>query len=149
VFTIAPPRVDSVIHLRLDFVLRQLESTGIFGTLSKGLSVKSESLARYIRVLLASFKARDLVEFMDNLSGGNTRQALDFVTAFIGSGHVNAERILNIAAEQSDPYTIPVHEFMRAVIYGDFEHFDPSASPVANLFDIFDARRTRALPTCQ
>ncbi len=25
---------------------------------------------------------------------------------------------------------------MRAVIFGDFEHYDPTASPVANLFDI-------------
>ncbi len=136
VFTIAPPRVDHVIELRLEFVLAQLQSTGTFGSLSPGLSVKSESLTRYVDVLLQSFRAsQGLVEFIDNLSGGNTRQALDFVTVFIGSGHVNAEKILNIA-EEFGRYSIPVHEFMRAVIYGDFEHFDPAASPVVNLFDI-------------
>ena len=136
VFTIAPPRVDQVINLRLEFVLAQVGSTGTFRSLSSGLSVKSESLMRYIQVLLQSFqKSKDLVEFIDNLSAGNTRQALDFVTVFIGSGHVNAEKILNIA-EEFGHYTIPVHEFMRAVIFGDFEHFDPSASPVVNLFDV-------------
>ena len=75
------------------------------------------------------------MEFIDNLSGGNTRRVLDFVTAFIGSAHVNAEKILNIA-EESGRYTIPVHEFMRAVVFGDFEHYEPGASPIANLFDI-------------
>jgi hypothetical protein len=136
VFTIAPPRVDQVIKLRLEFVLKQAQSTGTFGSLSPGLSVKSGSLNGYIEVLLRSFaSSKGLVEFIDNLSGGNTRQALDFVTAFIGSGHVNAEKILSIA-EEFGSYTIPVHEFMRAVIYGDFEHFDPAASPIVNLFDI-------------
>lgn len=48
---------------------------------------------------------------------------------------MNAEKILNIADEQGH-YTISIHEFMRAVIYGDFEHYDPAASPIANVFDI-------------
>jgi hypothetical protein len=29
-----------------------------------------------------------------------------------------------------------LHEFLRAIIYGDTEHYDPDASPIANLFDI-------------
>jgi hypothetical protein len=37
---------------------------------------------------------------------------------------------------------------MRAVIYGDFEHYDPSASPIANIFDISspDGREHFLLP---
>jgi hypothetical protein len=50
------------------------------------------------------------------------------VTAFIGSGHVDAEKILEIAEEYGGN-VIPIHEFMRAVIYGDFEHYDPEPSP--------------------
>ena len=136
VFTIAPPRVDQVITLRLEFVLEQLRSTRTFQSLSSGVSVGSESLNDYIEVLLKSFRrSNDLIEFIDNLSGGNTRKALEFITAFIGSGHVNAEKILNVAG-QAGSYVIPIHEFTRAVTYGDFEHYDPAASPIVNLFDI-------------
>jgi hypothetical protein len=136
VFTISPPRIDQVLTLRLEFVSRQIQSSGTFRALPAGLTVRSESLARYVRVLLDSFRRSErLMEFIDNLSGGNTRRALDFVTAFVGSGHVNAEKILDIA-EEFGSYTIPIHEFMRAVIYGDCEHFDPAASPIVNLFDI-------------
>ncbi|MDG7001989.1 MAG: hypothetical protein JRN15_23055, partial [Nitrososphaerota archaeon] len=136
VFTISPPRVDSVIKLRLQFVLSYLQDTGHLSSLGPNLSVRSDSLLSYVEVLITSFKkSHQLVEFIDNLSGGNTRRALDFLMTFIGSGHVNAEKILNIAREQGY-YTISIHEFMRAVIFGDFEHYDPSASPVANAFDI-------------
>ncbi len=33
-------------------------------------------------------------------------------------------------------YTIPLHEFLRGVIYGDGKYFDPSTSSIANLFDL-------------
>jgi len=136
VFTIAPPRIDLVIAARLQFVLEQIRETGRFSGLPSGLSLHSQSLMRYVEVLITSFqRSRELVEFIDNLSGGNTRRALDFLVSFVGSGHVNAEKILEIFETQGH-YTIPIHEFMRAVIFGDFEHYDPSASPAANLFDI-------------
>ena len=148
VFTISPPRVDQVIKLRLQFVLNYLQDTGKLSSLGPNLSLRSASLVRYIEVLLESFqRSHHLVEFIDNLSGGNTRRALDFLMTFIGSGHVNAEKILRIADEQGH-YIISIHEFMRSIIYGDFEHYDPSASPIANLFDISspDGREHFLLP---
>jgi hypothetical protein len=33
-------------------------------------------------------------------------------------------------------YIIPLHEFLRAIIYGDTEMYDPASSPVPNAFDI-------------
>jgi len=33
-------------------------------------------------------------------------------------------------------YFIPLHEFHRAIIYGDNVHYDPSRSPIANILDI-------------
>jgi hypothetical protein len=148
VFTISPPRVDLVINLRLRFVLNYLHDSGKFASLGPNLSLKSPTLYRYIEVLLESFKrSKPLVQFIDELSGGNTRRALDFLLAFIKSGHVNAEKILSIA-DAGGHYNIPIHEFMRAVIYGDFEHYDPAASPVANIFDISspDGREHFLLP---
>ncbi len=148
VFTISPPRVDQVIKLRLRFVLNYLQDTGQLTSLGPALSLRSDSLVRYIEVLLESFKkSRQLVQFIDELSGGNTRRALDFLLTFIGSGHVNAEKFLSIANVQGY-YTFSIHEFMRAVIYGDFEHYDPAASPVANIFDISspDGREHFLLP---
>ncbi len=98
--------------------------------------MNSTLLSEYLHVLVESFEASaNLIEFIDNLSGGNTRQALEFVSDFVGSGHVDAQKIADTYRE-SGSYTIPVHEFLRAIIFRDYEHYDPTASRIANLFDI-------------
>jgi len=136
VFTVAPPRVDLVVSKRLAFALLQLTETGRLDTFPQGLTIQSQTLSDYLHVLLKSFENnQDLMEFVDNLSGGNIRQALDFLGAFVGSGHVDTGKIVT-ALQETGGYIVPVHEFMRAVIFGDHEHFDPSASPLVNLFDI-------------
>jgi hypothetical protein len=136
VFTISPPRIDVVIKKRLHFALGQLQRTGRLEAFPSNITINSQTLSRYMEVLLHSFEeSEELNSFVDNLSGGNIRRALDFLNAFIGSGHVNAAKILD-RYEQQGSYTISVHEFMRAVIFGDHEHYDPSISPIANLFDI-------------
>jgi hypothetical protein len=136
VFTIAPPRIDHVLRRRLEFAQAQLKKKGTLGTLGDSVTFQSHHLEAYIRALLHSLENnRELVELLDNLSRGNVREALSYVTAFVGSGHVNSEKIVEIV-EQSGRYTIPVHEFLRAIIYVDNQHYDPIASAIANLFDI-------------
>jgi hypothetical protein len=41
-----------------------------------------------------------------------------------------------VTTEKSGAYYIPLHEFQRAVIYGDARYYDPDRSPIANLFDV-------------
>lgn len=53
----------------------------------------------------------------------------------MGSGHVDTEKILGIW-RSGVRYVIPLHEFLRAIIYGDTEMYDPASSPVPNAFDI-------------
>jgi len=50
----------------------------------------------------------------------------------MGSGQINTEKMLE-RHDQSGHYNIPVHEFVRSIIFGDTKYYDPSSSPVANL----------------
>jgi hypothetical protein len=156
VFTVSPPRLDEVIYKRLQYAIDQLVATGRVGQSKAWLSVDSSSLLTYLRTLLDSFeKSYELMESLDNMSGGNIREAIRFVIAFIGSGHVNAEKIIEkhqrnteiarrAAIEKPRKYTPPayvisVHEFLRAIIYGDHVYYDPASSPVFNVFDVATA----------
>jgi hypothetical protein len=76
----------------------------------------------------------ELFECIVNLSGGSVRAALQFVNEFFGSGHVDAEKIVRLSTHGG--YTIPVHEFLRAIIFGDSRYYHPERSPVTNLFDV-------------
>jgi hypothetical protein len=136
VFTVAPARIDDVLLLRLKFARKQLVETGKLQSFPKGLTLDSTSLVSYMDVLIKAFQEDDrLKELLDNMSGGNIRQALGFVATFVGSGYVRTKRILSIAAE-GGTYNVPMHEFIRAIMYGDQEYYDASKSPILNVFDI-------------
>jgi len=133
-FTIAPPRVDEVVNRRLIYGLKLLEKDQF--PLSGDVSVKSERLGNYIKVLIHSFSNNlYLMKFLDNMVGGNIRLALEFVRVFIGSGHVDTGKILDIFKVQGS-YLVPLHEFIRAVTYGDHEYYSQGTSEIMNIFDI-------------
>jgi hypothetical protein len=139
VFTISPPRIDEVIEKRLIFA--QKIARGEIPLSSVKLSLQFPKLDILIEILKSSLKRnKNLLECIDNISGGNVRQAIDLVKAFLGSGHVDTEKILALNEtnlfERQDPYLIPLHEFLRAVIYGDSVYYDPNRSPMTNLFDV-------------
>jgi len=135
-FTISPPRVDHVINKRLAFGLRLASGEVPITSLPEGTKAKFHNLATIINAFQGSLEySSDLMEAIDNISAGNVRQALDLVKSFFGSGHVDTQKIIRIRAESGN-YFVPIHEFLRAVIYGDNQHFDPTRSPVTNLFDI-------------
>ncbi|MFJ2751931.1 hypothetical protein [Streptomyces sp. NPDC087297] len=140
VFTISPPRVDLVIKKRLEYALNKLINGGVLALSSEGISIESHMLREYIEVLIDSLERNSsLAECLDNISAGNVRDALDLLTNFVGSGHVDTGKILEIKIKTGE-YYVPLHEFLRAVIFGDNEYYSPETSFVANVFDIITPR---------
>ena len=139
VFTISPPRIDRVIEKRLEFALKLTSGQLPIQALPENTAVNLDKLQAIIQVFLDSLRRnRDLKEFLDNMAAGNVRLALNLVKGFFGSGHVDTQKIVNICYETGS-YTVPIHEFIRAVMFGDAEYFDPEGSVVANLFDVSHA----------
>jgi len=139
-FTISPPRTERVIHKRLRFALRITSGEIPMQSVAGGIQVRLKNLEIIIRVFLNSLEqSEEISECIENLAGGNIRLALDFVRGFFGSGHVDTEKIVYIYEHptwRGATYIIPLHEFLRAVIFGDAEHYDPERSPILNLFDL-------------
>jgi GTPase SAR1 family protein len=147
-FTISPPRIDRVIEKRLLFGIKitngEIPIRSVPGTI-QGNFVK---LSKIMGIFLSSLRVNnELIEFIDNISGGNVRVALDIVKEFFGSGHVDTQKILDIY-DESGGYKIPIHEIIRAVMFGDSEHYHPDQSPIANVFDVssFDTKEHFLLP---
>jgi len=147
-FNISPPRADIMLQRRVDFALQQLRETRRLGSFPPGVAVESESLQLFLEMLADNFRSnRDLLTLIDNLAGGNMRAALGFVAGFIGSGHIDTTKMLEITRNQQH-YIIPLHEFLRALLFGDGVYYDPQSSPIANLFRITqpDGREHFLLP---
>lgn len=148
VFTVEPARVDQVILRRLEYAKLKVVESGEGGVFPENLSIDVDDLNTYMETLIRAFTVNeDLNALVDNLSGGNLRTALMFIFTFIGSGYVSTARVLEVA-KSGKLYTVPMHEFVRAIIYGDYDYYDPKYSVICNLFDISadDGREHFLLP---
>lgn len=133
-FTIAPPRIDDVINKRLLFAQKITRGEIPLSKLNNATSFsKLDILIQCFIDSLATNKY--LFTFFENVSNGNIRKAVELIKKFFGSGHVNTEKIIAFIQE-TGKYTIPVHEILRSVIYGDNEHYSPVNSEITNLFDV-------------
>jgi GTPase SAR1 family protein len=133
-FTIPPPRLDDVIKKRLEFAQKITSGEIALTTLDNKTSFSK--LHSLIDVFLFSIEANQyLLTFLNNVSNENIRKAIELIKKFFGSGHVDMEKIIEIY-DRDGRYTIPIHELLRSVIYGDNIHYSPTNSEIINVFDI-------------
>lgn len=134
VFKIMPPRPDTVIQKRLDFVLDLMAGDDDEINDIVGYNLQSDSLRYFLEMLSANMETnRSVNAFIDNMAGGNMRRALGFITRFVGSGHVDTVKIVDIWA-RTGRYWIPEHELLRALLHGDGIYYEPESSDIANVF---------------
>ena len=72
---------------------------------------------------------------MSNITGGNIREVLELIKGVIGSPNVDSDKIIAIMESDGD-YIIPLHEFSKAALLGEYSHYDSKSSLALNLFDI-------------
>lgn len=135
IFTISPPRIDSVIKKRLLFALSMAEGRVPIEAINY-VRVNAGNLAQFLKALISSLSENsELYEFLSNITGGNIRAAVEFVTGFIGSPNVDSEKIIRIM-NQKGRYRIPLHEFTKSALLGDYSHYNPDTSIAMNIYDI-------------
>jgi len=135
VFYIMPPRPELVLERRLIFALNMAEGRMQIDALS-GVSLNLSDIALFFKALLFSLRKNPQVsEFLSNITGGNVRSMIDFVTKFIGSPNVDSDKIIKIMKEAGE-YVIPLHEFSKAALLGDYSHYDPRSSMAMNIIDV-------------
>ncbi|WP_311750981.1 P-loop NTPase fold protein [Proteus columbae] len=134
IFTISPPRIDEMISKRLRYAVRLARGEEVSPL--NNASVTSENLALFLEVLISSLqKNKELNEFLANITGGNIRKVIEFVTGFIGSPNIDAEKIIDLQEEQGR-YIIPLHEFTKQALLGDYSHYSQETSSSMNVLDL-------------
>lgn len=134
VFTISPPKLEDAVEKRLAFALKIADGR-IPPSRLQNLTLHIGSLAIILRTLISSLREnRDLLEFIVNVSSGNVRVAIELITKFIGNPNVETDKIVKIATEEGG-YTIPLHEFAKGGLLGDYTYYKEDASYAYNLFN--------------
>lgn len=141
ILTISPPRVDLVLEKRLKFSLELAEGKLPLERL-QGITLRLDSIVLFLKALIFSLKkSQELREFLSNITGGNIREALELIKGFVGSPNVNSDKIISIMNQDSD-YIIPLHEFSKTALLGEYSHYDSKSSLALNLFDVVNPDRS-------
>lgn len=137
-FTISPPRVDLVIEKRLEFALSMAKGETAIEQLGTS-RLNMGSLAYFLEALIYSLnKTDELITLIDNISNGNVRTAVELVVNYIGSANADSERIIKEVME-GEQYKIPVHDFSRTIVYGEYNTYYPDRSIAYNMFEVTSA----------
>lgn len=133
VFTIEPPRIDKIIDKRLKYALDIAEGKIPVEAFSR---LNSKNLTLFLKALLDSLQYNEeLYEFLANITGGNIRKSIELTAKFIGSPNVDCEKIIEIM-EHKGSYRIPLHEFSKSALLGDYGHYHPDHSVAMNVYDV-------------
>ncbi len=136
VLTIAPPPADEVLQRRIAFAVRVAEGKIAPEALTR-IRLNVSSIVLFLIATLRSIRDNEMIQlFLGNITGGNTRLVIELVTGFCGSPNVDSEKIVRI--EESDGnYKVPLHEFTKHALLGEYAYFNAQPSLVAcNIFDV-------------
>ena len=87
----------------------------------------------------AAQKRHGIIPLLEAVSNGNIRRLLEFARSILCSGLLDTKKILSII-QKDGHYTVPDFEGIKALLYGDYQHYFPVESPFVNLFDILHAQ---------
>lgn len=136
IFVIPPPKLEEAIEKRLLFAL-DMALGRIPVQQIDGVTLHVDSLAKLIKALLDSLaRNKDLYEFIVNVSGGNVRIAVELVSRYLGSPNIESDRIVRTITDQGT-YNVPLHEFAKAALLGEYSHFQEESSAATNVFSVF------------
>lgn len=136
VLSISPPPAHQVIRKRIVFALRVAAGRTAHAALD-GVTLNLSNIELFLVAMLRSIRQNpEIRTFLGNITGGNTRLVLELVTSFCGSPNVESERIVRIQ-EETKFYQVPLHEFTKHALLGEYSYYNPTSSLVAcNVFDV-------------
>lgn len=136
ILTVAPPPADEVVQKRLVFAMRVAEGKVDPASL-EGIRLNLGSVVLFLKTTLRSIRDNENIrQFLSNITGGNTRGVIELITSFFGSPNVDSKKIVSIE-EKYGNYKIPLHEFTKHALLGEYAYFNSNSSLFAcNIYDV-------------
>lgn len=144
-FHISSPAFRKLISTRLKYARGVLArpDNEVRLILRSGMSMDREAIDHFLQILEMSLFGhnRNIARFIECVSYGNMREALDMFASFLYSGNTDVDKMLGIYSENGR-YYVAFHEFAKAVILGDRRFYREAESKVLNVFDVGPERNS-------
>lgn len=140
-YALPPVSVVDIISRRLEYIVSEIRKGGIAAELIPSLTSRGD-VADFLALVRSSIlhDRRRARHFLESISMGNLRRAIEMFSLFLVSGHTDTSKILEIHNSQHG-YVVPLHEFIKSIGLGDYRYYNSELSQVINLFSISDESR--------
>lgn len=140
VFHISSPAFEEVARARIDYVLELLKKEDF---LEPGLD--KDEVRLFFEIVKNSFrstrrKGKEILRFIDDISGGDMRLALHFFATFLVSGNTDVDEMLRIERDSRARgkwgYQIPFHHVIKSIMLEHSRLYSCTRSRIMNLFEV-------------
>ena len=143
-FHLASPNFLNMIKKRIEFAIKTLKEEKQKKVVRFGNLNILEDLIKYFEIINFSLQIQNkqskrIVNFIDSVSVGNMRLALQMFKHFLISGNTNIDEVFKKTEEQDQPYQIAYHQFIKSIILGERRYYKQDKSYIINLFDFDDS----------
>lgn len=152
IFHISSPKSEQVLRRRIDYILRlfDYDDSEISNILKERVNFDGSrnSIKTFFRILRRSIDQRrrqgqEIVQFIDDICGGDIRESLRFFSMFMTSGNTDLNEMFSIEKRENpfeEPwgigYTVPYHHVVKSIMLKNSIYYSIDYSPVMNIFDV-------------
>jgi hypothetical protein len=136
IINVVSPKTHALVERRIRFAKRiALGELPVQVPFGPTFSAELPRTAVFLECVAQSFhRSKKLSALFDQVSNGNARDMLSFVSQVLTSQHLDTGKIVN--KFQRGGYQIAEHEVLRALLFGNYRHYYANTSQFINLFDI-------------
>lgn len=131
---IDPPHIQSVLSKRFAIAAHLLRGKSFDLTTDGGARVTVTDASRVVEMLSASVLGTEVGNLIEVSATGDVRLALQMTKQFLQFGYSTSYKAYQ-AFEQTGNYRFPIHEAIRAIMFGNQSIYRDEFSPFLNPFD--------------
>ncbi len=131
---IDPPHIQSVLSRRFAIASNLLKDKSFEVVTDGGARVVIGDASRVADMLSASVLGTEVGQLLEVSATGDVRLALKMTRQFLQFGYSTSYRAYQ-AFERSGQYNFPIHEAIRAIMFGNQSIYRDEFSPILNPFD--------------
>jgi KaiC/GvpD/RAD55 family RecA-like ATPase/DNA-binding MarR family transcriptional regulator len=149
-FHIETPYFDDLIRERVNYAVEFLNrgKEEIFEK-TQNIDLRIDDLKLFFRILknsldVTSDKGAEIIQFINQISGGDMRKALDYFNEYMTSANTDIremfkkEEPIPLNAPPSMHYQIPLHHVVKSIMIGEHRYYSSANEklPVMNVFSL-------------
>lgn len=131
---IEPPEIRSVLSKRFTIAGLMLKDKLIEFETDKGIRISFSDGKRVVDFLASGILGTRVGRFIEVAATGDTRLALQMTRQFLQYGYSSSTRAME-KFHRTGSYNLPVHEAIRAIMFGNQQIYNDDFSTIGNPFD--------------